>query len=247
MGKDHNHDNSIIIHVNDFEKSMLYDNASEYHMTVQDYIREKLFYPDDMSNGYHEGILKQVSDEFVPVLSFMGNDRFIANAMLDAQVHTDFLIHKSERRSFMPYAYVDGSYDKKTNRYGWGVFLQYDKTIKYHDDSDIPSGLILQSGYGSNEAYADMHNVGGEITAAMMAVSAAIKAGCKSLIIYYDYSGIEYWVTGQWKANKDATNLYGTWMRSAPIYLEFVPVTAHTGVALNEHVDKFAKGALGIL
>lgn len=131
-------------------------------------------------------------------------------------------------------AYVDGSYNKETGIYGSGVVLF---TSDLYDEVSI-TGRIPE--------FADMWNVGGEIEAAMYAVSFAKKNGYPSVDIYYDYLGIEKWATGEWKANKTATQKYRDFMRGSDVKQTFHKVAAHTGVKFNEIADKLAKRACGV-
>ena len=48
----------------------------------------------------------------------------------------------------------------------------------------------------------------------MYAVKYAMKNKLSSVLICYDYSGIELWVNGSWKANSDLTIKYTNAMRN---------------------------------
>lgn len=135
------------------------------------------------------------------------------------------------------YAFVDGSFNKATHTYGYGGFLVTDNE-KY----------VLQ-GADNDAEMATMRNVAGEIKGAEAAVKKAIELGIKELVIYYDYRGIEMWVTGAWKRNKAGTIAYHDYIMSVreQIKLTFVKVKGHSGVEGNEEADKLAKQAVGIL
>ena len=66
------------------------------------------------------------------------------------------------------------------------------------------------------------------------------------ITLFYDYQGIESWVTGKWKTNLDYTKNYKEFADkvSTRVKVNFVKVKAHTGVELNERVDKLAKEAI---
>ncbi len=132
-------------------------------------------------------------------------------------------------------AYVDGSYEERLGRYAYGCVLL------------TPEGRILKgSGNGSQEECLAQRNVAGEMLAAMHAVKWCVQNGYSALEIRYDYSGIEAWVTGAWKAKNDLTQKYTAYMRQngARVRLQFTKVAAHTGVAYNEEADRLAKAAL---
>ena len=171
------------------------------------------------------------------------------------------------------FAFVDGSFNKATNTYGWGGFLIDEFGHKH----------ILQ-GSGKKVALCAMHNVAGEILGAADAMQTALKLGMKELTIYYDYEGIEKWVTGKWCARKrvghrviegekvrackkcngslDAkfvrqtkkeakkeTKKYVKFAESAiknGLKLSFKHVKAHSGIPFNEEADNLAKKSVGL-
>lgn len=132
-------------------------------------------------------------------------------------------------------AYVDGSYNDEIKYYAFGcVFL-------------TPEGRIfLALGNGNNPETVSMRNVTGEMLGAMYAVRTAMKNGFNRVEIYYDYEGIEKWVTGAWKCKKEHTKQYADAMRSwgSSIDIRFCKVAAHTNVKYNELADKTAKRGL---
>lgn len=155
----------------------------------------------------------------------------------------EIFINESNKKSDLDnqnnenYAFVDGSFNKKTNTYGYGGFIV------------INGEKIILNGSGNKVAMAAMRNVAGEILGCMAAVEVALVKGLKNLTIYYDYLGIEMWATGKWKRNKLETTVYHDYMQSVKdeIDIKFVHVKGHTGVAGNEEADKMAKKAVGIL
>ena len=140
-------------------------------------------------------------------------------------------------------AFVDGSYQKDSGTYGYGVvfFLRKELTAQRE-------GRIEEKGSGTEEAYREMRNVSGEILAACRAVELALQYGLHSLSIFHDYQGISSWATGEWKCNKEKTKAYRKFMQDAEkkIKLEFVKVPAHSGIYFNELADRLAKEAVGI-
>ena len=131
--------------------------------------------------------------------------------------------------------YVDGSFDERSGVYGYGcVVIKKDETVeKYY-------------GAGNNPESVKLRNVAGEMLAAMNAVRYAMQNGYKSVNIYYDYSGIEMWATGEWKTNNELTMKYARAMQEwgEKISITFQKVAAHTGVEYNEAVDQLAKFAV---
>lgn len=133
-------------------------------------------------------------------------------------------------------AYVDGSYDKMTNAFSYGMILMYQGKEylfcqKFEDDE-----------------LATMHNVAGEIKGSEAAMVFAVREGIKKLVIYHDYEGIAKWCNGAWKANKAGTKAYQALYRqmSQIVAISFVKVKGHSNDTYNDIADGLAKQALGI-
>lgn len=131
-------------------------------------------------------------------------------------------------------AYVDGSYDSKEKRYGYGVI------IFYRNKKEILSGA------GDESELIEFRNVAGELKAVRKAIEYAIDNKIKTIYIHYDYAGIENWFIGEWKTNNNFTSEYANYAKSVKniIDVRFVKVKAHTGDKYNEEVDKIAKLAI---
>lgn len=131
-------------------------------------------------------------------------------------------------------AYVDGSYDLAKKMYSYGVVLIHNghtqTFAKAFDDAEMLT----------------MRNVAGEIKGAEMAMAAALEKGVKSLAIYHDYTGIEKWCNGEWKATKPGTIAYAAYFASIchQIDIQFVKVKSHSGDRLNDLADQLAKDAI---
>ena len=136
-------------------------------------------------------------------------------------------------------AFVDGSFNSKTNEYAFGVVLLNSK-----------EEVLTFSGKDNREDVATMRNVAGELKGTMFICNYVVKTfpKIKSIKIYHDYEGIAKWVTGEWKCNLEYTQKYREFMLSLKekINISFEKVAAHTGVEYNEQADKLAKEILGI-
>lgn len=131
------------------------------------------------------------------------------------------------------YVYVDGAYSTAyPDRYS-GAFAIVDPV----------KDCLLSTHSGCGIKAVSMKNVAGELSAVMRAVQYASKLA-NNLVIFYDYEGIEKWVTGKWQAKKTETQAYREYMNKYKDKLQFVKVRAHTGNKYNELVDKAAKEAI---
>ena len=132
------------------------------------------------------------------------------------------------------YAYIDGSFDRVNGIYGSGVvFVDGDKKYEFKHA-------------GNREDYAQLHNVAGELEAAKYVMWYAVDKKIKEITLFYDYQGIEAWAVGDWKANLSYTQDYVEFYNKvkALVKVNIVKVKPHTGIELNEEVDKLAKDAI---
>jgi len=134
------------------------------------------------------------------------------------------------------HAYVDGAFNQwKPNLYAGAYVLV-----------DPEENQIIEADSGCGSAAARMRNVAGELSATMRATKAGIKVADK-IVIHYDYTGIEKWVTGKWNCYKDETKAYRKFMLRYKEHGKiegFVKVKAHSGNKFNETADFMAKKAL---
>lgn len=135
-------------------------------------------------------------------------------------------------------AYVDGSFmttQEGKGIYGSGVLLIL-------EGQDVPMEFSFG---GDDPQFVKMRNVAGEI----MACTNLVKflednfPAVDWLDLYYDYEGIEKWVTGAWRAKMTETMAYQTVMREAQkrMRIKFFKVQAHAGNIYNERADGLAK------
>lgn len=136
--------------------------------------------------------------------------------------------------------WVDGSFSMIDNHpvYGGGA-------VAYLGDSNEP--IIFKSA-GEDTNWARMRNVAGELLAVMGIIGQLYKFKnvIERVVIFYDYEGIEKWVTGAWQAKKICTQAYKQYVveRKDELNISFVHVKAHSGNTNNEKADATAKEAV---
>jgi len=126
-------------------------------------------------------------------------------------------------------AYIDGSFSR--GRVGWGMVLLRD-------------GDKIHETFGTldDPALVKMHQVAGELKAAMETVAWAERQGITTIRIYFDYTGIMHWAKGSWKTNNPATAAYRDFMnRQRSTVIEWIKVPAHSGNRWNDYADMLAK------
>ena len=134
--------------------------------------------------------------------------------------------------------YVDGSYDKKSEGYAYGMVVKREGQVDSYYAKAFPK-----------DGASSMHNVAGELAGAEAAVRYGLDHGLTELKICHDYTGIGEWADGHWKANNPYTQGYKALVASARekgLDITFEHVKGHTGQLDNEKCDELAKHALGI-
>ena len=133
-------------------------------------------------------------------------------------------------------AFVDGSYDPNGEMAGFGAIIFYyggnkERLYRSYRKETINSDFLKQ------------RNVFGELEGVKSAISWAIGSGKKKIHVYYDYTGIEMWATGEWKAKNDLTKEYVAFINNAKenIVIKFIKVPAHAEIKYNDEADALAK------
>ena len=105
---------------------------------------------------------------------------FLAEKKLSEEEQIELLFQEFDTDAL---AFVDGSFQKETKIYGYGVvFMERGGKLSKHQ------------GFGTEEAYAEMRNVSGEILGAKYAVELAIEKRLSSITIFHDYQGISSYI-----------------------------------------------------
>ena len=139
--------------------------------------------------------------------------------------------------------YVDGSFDKRTGRFSYGVVV-----LKDEGNGNVAETAQFNKAFDEPDM-AEMRNVSGEIYGSMAAMKWCLDNGVDDVVIYYDYEGIAKWALREWKANKKGTQAYVAYYDSIKdkLSVEFRKVKGHSGDKYNDMVDALAKSALGLL
>lgn len=161
-----------------------------------------------------------------------GAESFISDAK-DRQEQADaagdpFEKEYDGRHAFI---YVDGSYNKDTNKYGYGVYVE---------DEQSPKIFV-----GGDTCRYDGNNIEGEIQAATVALDYAYKSNqYDSVTICHDLKHIGSIGDHIETPHTEYTVQYGAFVdkiRRTGLAVDFIHTKGHTGVVGNEYVDKLAK------
>lgn len=184
---------------------------------------------DGYSGAVYKGFTTKAEAE-----QFIGNNSAFTVA---AEKHDNFNIDEYIRLldDQTLVAFVDGSYNKLSKTYGYGVVL-------------ISKNNPLETLMGSDNHidYVETRNVAGEIDGVKNAIRYGIEKGYKKIVLFYDYIGIEKWAIGDWKANAAISKDYIVFINQIKpsIEIEFRKVKAHSGIIYNELADELAKKSL---
>ena len=131
--------------------------------------------------------------------------------------------------------YIDGSFNVKTEKGGYGLVITKGEEILYEESKELTGDGL------------SMRNVFGEIVGACRAVELAYMYKIPKIIIAYDYEGIEKWASGAWKRKNEYTRTYHEYMQKAQkgMQIEFRKIKAHSGNKLNDRADILAKKGAG--
>lgn len=112
--------------------------------------------------------------------------------------------------NFSAYAYVDGSFNKKTNVYGYGGFI------------DVSGRRYVLSGSQNDKKYVSMGSSAGEIMGAIAVLEKVKELGLDEILIHHDAMVLQDWLK---PACKNKTEICSR-------YRELVNSLAHDGVTL---------------
>jgi len=165
--------------------------------------------------------------------------KFLTKEEADAYI-ADFDINlesiKKHIESGYLVAFTDGSFDKDSKQYSYGVVI-IDSELKEHH----------LSGCYSNELYSDSANIAGEVFAVFNAMDWAVSNGYEKLMILHDLEGISKWATGEWKANTRITQTYVSIFQnrySDILEVSFEHVKGHSNNRFNDKADDLANNAI---
>lgn len=134
----------------------------------------------------------------------------------------------------IPHAYVDGSFNSSTGKYGYGVVV-------------IQNGVIIhiESGTAKDQSEKSLRQIAGELKAAIRATEFAVTHNFRELVIFHDYEGICHHATGSWDRKDKSSQLYfeeiNRMKNENNLNIIFVKVDSHTNDFFNELADEEAK------
>jgi ribonuclease H-related protein len=139
----------------------------------------------------------------------------------------------------IPHAYVDGSFNSSTGKYGYGLVIVHDEIIMH-----------IENGGAKDDSEKALRQISGELNAAIRAVEYAAAQKYKDIVIFHDYEGICHHATGAWerrdKSSQEYFNRINFLKNTNNINIIFVKVDSHTNDFFNEIADEQAKYGAGL-
>ena len=93
--------------------------------------------------------------------------------------------------------WVDGSYSSSTKLAGWAYVIHSNGAEVGSNSGSIFDPEIIKS-----------RQVGAELRAVIEGLNSSVIPKGASVTIYYDYEGIESWITSKWSARTSLTQKY---------------------------------------
>lgn len=139
----------------------------------------------------------------------------------------------------IPHAYVDGSFNISTGKFGYGLVVVQDNVIEY-----------IENGSPEDDSKKALRQIAGELKASVRAAEYAVEKGYNEIVIFHDYEGIAHHATGYWerreKSSEEYYNTMNSLMTNYKLKIIFVKVDSHTGDLYNEIADEEAKAAINM-
>lgn len=134
-------------------------------------------------------------------------------------------------------AYVDGSYNEEKEIYGYGIYM-------------IFNGQVIRLFKANNKPeMKKLRNIAGEIQGVIVAIEKAISLKATEITIFYDFEGVEKWLTGEWKIRNSEIKKYFNYIQIAKqeISLKFKKIKSHSGIELHNRADRLARKAVELI
>lgn len=138
------------------------------------------------------------------------------------------------------HAYVDGSYNDKTEGIGTGIVLV---------NSDVIQNVFSLKAGDNLESAKNLRQTVGELVGALAVVNSCKKSGITEVAIFHDYEGVAGHALGTWDRNSEFAEKYYWVMQDRMkegMTIHFIQVNSHIGVIMNEVADDLAKKPIDI-
>lgn len=130
--------------------------------------------------------------------------------------------------------WVDGACVQRPDglKFGWAYVIQRDgQELTRHASHVVEPHMVAH------------RNVAAELQAVIHGLEQCRLMGHAAVTVFYDYTGLELWARGRWKANTQTTREYVRFITHCPLRVRWQKVPAHSGIPMNELVDELAAGA----
>ena len=124
-------------------------------------------------------------------------------------------------------AFSDGSYTNGIESYAFVLLTDHE----------------VARGYGTCTLMPGAKNVSGELEGAYLACKTAQDYGAASITLYVDYVGVKHFALNEWKSRTPISEEYKRLMKELHIPIKFEIIKGHSGIEMNNLVDRLAKAA----
>ncbi|MDE5767332.1 MAG: ribonuclease H family protein [Malacoplasma sp.] len=197
----------------------------------------------DSVNGFKNAVYKSFSnleDANQFLFNFKKNNEKFKNELTDDNEVKKSVELDLQKRIFP--IFVDGSFNKKNQKIGFGILIINDLNSSNWITISNKLDEIEYKNYKSHL------NIAGEIIGTIKAIQFCIKNNLEKIKIYYDYAGIEKWVTKEWEAKSPISTMYLQFIEKnkEKIQLLFQKVRAHNNIEYNNIADELAKKSVSV-
>jgi len=125
--------------------------------------------------------------------------------------------------------YVDGSYETKDKKAGWGFVAIVNNKLMFADYGNV------------DDEHLGARNITGECASALKALEWLDSIGVANATIVHDYKGLGQWASNLWQAKSPVAKKYKKKVEETKVQVCWRHIKGHNGNEWNECVDVLAE------